>query len=64
MSNVSSNICVEQANLVCCMGQVTVGNVEVFSDTDYAGNIRTRQSTSGVVAVHAGCAIAIARQAQ
>jgi hypothetical protein len=45
------------------MGLVTVRNVAVFSNADYAGDIRTR-SMSGVVAVHEGCAIASSSQLQ
>jgi hypothetical protein len=45
------------------MGLVTVGNVEAFTNADYAGYIRTR-SMSGVVAAHEGCAIASSSQLQ
>ena len=34
------------------------GVLEAFSDPDFAGDVRTRPSTSGVLAVYAGSAIA------
>ena len=38
--------------------------LEAFSNADFAGDVRTRQSTSGVVAVYAGCATALSSQLQ
>ena len=38
--------------------------LEAFSDADFAGDVRTRRSTSGVVAVYAGSAIAWSSQLQ
>ena len=38
--------------------------LDAFSDADFACDIRTRQSMSGVVAMYAGCAIAWSSQLQ
>jgi hypothetical protein len=44
--------------MVCGMELVPKGVLGAFSDADFAGDVKTRQSTSGVVAMYAGSATA------